>query len=152
MGTRIGRHLRSQFVGYIALVLAMSGTAYAIGANSIGDKQLANNSVGSSEIEPGAVKSSDLQEGSVGAEQLAMLGRLRLHRPDPPRRLQLRPGGHPAGGRKPTPDQAVSGALLALRDRYGGSGTNEFPLPKLTSADGTTRYAVCVNGYFPPRP
>jgi hypothetical protein len=56
--SRIGTHLRGNVVAYLALFVALSGTAYAasLGKNSVHSKQLAPGSVRASEIKGGAVQ------------------------------------------------------------------------------------------------
>lgn len=58
-------------VAYLALVIAMSGSAYAIGKASVGERELKNNAVTSKKIKNGHVKSKDLAKGSVTPEKLA---------------------------------------------------------------------------------
>lgn len=55
---RVGRHVRQQFVGYIALFIALGGVSYAAVA-------LPKNSIRSKQIAPGAVKRSDLGKNAV---------------------------------------------------------------------------------------
>jgi hypothetical protein len=50
-GARIWRHIRSNMVGYVALLLALGGTAYAVDGPLAGQNQ-----VGSEDIINGAVK------------------------------------------------------------------------------------------------
>lgn len=55
--SRAGTHLRNNVVAYLALFVALSGTAYAaLGKNSVDSKQLAPGSVRSSELKRQAVK------------------------------------------------------------------------------------------------
>ena len=53
-----GRHVRQQFVGYLALFIALGGVSYAAITLPI-------NSVGSKQIKRGAVKNSDLGKSAV---------------------------------------------------------------------------------------
>ena len=65
------RHVRSNAVAYLALIVALStGTAYAAGQladGSVTSAKLAKNSVTSAKIKPGQVKSSDLAAKSVSS-------------------------------------------------------------------------------------
>jgi hypothetical protein len=61
---RFRAHLRQQFVGYLALFVALSGTAYA--AATIGPAQIKNDAVRSRHVKDGAVKNPDLGANSVG--------------------------------------------------------------------------------------
>jgi hypothetical protein len=63
---RIGNHLRSNVVGYIALFIALGGAAYAAG--------LARDSVKSKQIKAGAVKSSEVADGSLTGADVADAG------------------------------------------------------------------------------
>lgn len=40
MSRRIGQHLRSNVIGYLALFVALGGTAYALDANSVKSKHI----------------------------------------------------------------------------------------------------------------
>ena len=71
MGSRIVRHLRAHVVGYVALALALSGTAYAVEQNSVGDRALRPDSVGSSELEKDAVANENIRSRAVSAANLA---------------------------------------------------------------------------------
>ena len=59
-------------VSLLALVVALSGTAYAaLAAGSVGTKQLAKASVTKGKIRNGAVTAPKIKDGAVGSEQLA---------------------------------------------------------------------------------
>ncbi len=58
MFARLVRHVRQQFVGYLALFIALGGVSYAA-------VTLPRNSVGSKQIKRGAVKNSDLGRSAV---------------------------------------------------------------------------------------
>jgi hypothetical protein len=63
MSTRLGSHLRANFVGYAALFLTLTmGTAWAAG--------LKPNSVGSKQLKPGAVKQPDLAADAVDSSKV----------------------------------------------------------------------------------
>lgn len=153
MGSRIGGHLRAHFVGYIALVLAMSGTAYAVGANSIGDRELAKNSVGSSEIEPDSVKPRDIEPGSIGAEQLASgySDGCGYHGEIMQVGFEYAPEGTYLANGSLLPIQTHAALFSLYGTTYGGNGTTNFALPNIKSNDGTT-YLVCNTGIYPVRP
>ena len=79
MPSRIGNHVRSNVVGYLALVIALSGTAYA--ANKVGSsdiktgavksKQIGDDKVKSKDIkDEGGVKSQDVKDGSLLGEDI----------------------------------------------------------------------------------
>jgi hypothetical protein len=60
-------------VGIVALVVALSGTAYAgatLGAGSVGTKQLQKGAVTSKKIASNAVTSGKIQPGSIGSKKL----------------------------------------------------------------------------------
>jgi hypothetical protein len=68
MVRRIRRHLASNVVAYIALFLALGGTAVAatkLPKNSVGTKQLKNNAVISSKVKDGSLMFADLMAGQV---------------------------------------------------------------------------------------
>jgi hypothetical protein len=83
LSTRIGGHIRSNVVGYIAIFLfAMSGTATALtGSNTVfsddivngqvRNPDLADNSVGTTKIADGRVFAADLAPDSVGSGKVA---------------------------------------------------------------------------------
>jgi hypothetical protein len=61
-------------VAVVALIAALSGTAYAgitIGKNSVGNKQLRNKSVGTAKLRNGAVSTAKLRKGAVTAAKLS---------------------------------------------------------------------------------
>lgn len=61
MGARIVRHIRSNVVAYMALLVALGGTAYA--AEKIGSGDIKRNAVKSKHVGKGQVKSSDIKDG-----------------------------------------------------------------------------------------
>ena len=78
---RAVRHARRNVIAYLALFLALSGSAYAVEKASVGTKQLKKNAVKTAKIANGAVTSKKLAAGSVdtgkltdGAVQTGKLG------------------------------------------------------------------------------
>lgn len=78
LGSAIGKHIRSNVVAYIALVLALSGTATALqGKNTVFSDDIAKrqvkkpdvgaNAVGTGKMLDGHVSNVDLGEGAIGA-------------------------------------------------------------------------------------
>jgi hypothetical protein len=63
MVRRLRAHFRQQFVGYLALFVALGGTAYA--AATIGPAQIKNDAVRSRHVDDGEVKNADLGANSV---------------------------------------------------------------------------------------
>lgn len=68
MGSRVGRHVRANAVAYLALFLALSGSAYAItlGKNAVKSKNIARKAVKSRHIARGAVKGAQVKESTLG--------------------------------------------------------------------------------------
>jgi hypothetical protein len=63
---RIGRHLRGNAVAYLALFVALTGTAVAIpGHDNVKSKNLATGAVKSKAIAKGAVKASKIRDAAV---------------------------------------------------------------------------------------
>jgi hypothetical protein len=63
----------ADIVGTLALLVAMSGTAYAAHAlpkNSVGSKQIKDNKVTSKDVRDGGIGAADLAAGSVGSTTL----------------------------------------------------------------------------------
>jgi hypothetical protein len=63
----------SMVVAFIALLVALGGTSYAIQAlpsNSVGSKQLKNNAVTSKKLKNGAVTSKKLKNGAVNSDKV----------------------------------------------------------------------------------
>ncbi len=58
-------HFRSNIVGYVALFFALSGMAYALGANTVGSRQLKNDKVKSIDIGDGQVGAVDVNSAEV---------------------------------------------------------------------------------------
>jgi hypothetical protein len=68
--TRLLQHFRGQFVGYIALVLAIGGgTAYA--ANTIGSSDIIDESILTQDIKNAEVKASEIAAGAVNTDKIA---------------------------------------------------------------------------------
>ncbi|HET7734951.1 MAG TPA: hypothetical protein VFK52_03170 [Nocardioidaceae bacterium] len=72
-------HIRNNVVGYLALVVALSGTSYAavqLSAGQVQTKHLANNAVTTKKVKNGTVRAVDLKAGVVknGAVLLAQGG------------------------------------------------------------------------------
>lgn len=65
------RHFRRNVVAYLALFLALSGSAYAVERGSVGTKQLKKAAVKTGKIADGAVTSRKLAAGSVDGPRLA---------------------------------------------------------------------------------
>lgn len=88
MIVRVLSYMRRNAIAFIALSIALGGTAYAgtkisskqiekdavkgrqIAANAVGSSELRSDAVGADEIGSGAVGSSELGNGSVGSNQL----------------------------------------------------------------------------------
>src|SRR5829696_8328910 len=112
MGSRVVGHLRTHVVGYIALVLALSGTAYALERNSVGTGRLGPTRLAAASWRTTPSTASTSSRGPWGAPAPGR-GALRLPRPDHPRRLRLRPGGHASRERPAPAGQPKHGALGA---------------------------------------
>ncbi len=64
----VGRHVRQQFVGYLALFLALGGVSYAaitLPANSVGSKQIKKRAVKNSDLGRSAVTSGKVKNFSL---------------------------------------------------------------------------------------
>jgi hypothetical protein len=66
MGTRITAHIRTNVIGYLALVVALSGTAYAAG--KINGKQIKQNSIPANRLTKSARTSLRGQQGPPGQQ------------------------------------------------------------------------------------
>jgi hypothetical protein len=70
MSRRIRTHIRSNLVGYVALFIALGGTAWAAngplaGRNTVGSSDIINSEVKSSDVGPGAVGTSEVADDST---------------------------------------------------------------------------------------
>jgi hypothetical protein len=65
---KISAHIRSNLVGYVALFIALSGTAWAAG--KIGTRDIRTNAVRSRQIKNGQVKTPDVANNSIGGQQI----------------------------------------------------------------------------------
>src|SRR2546423_3385074 len=73
---KFGAHVRQQFVGYLALFIAVAGSAYAVAANSVGTAQLKNgavtnpklaaNSVGTGKVYDNSLRGADINAATLG--------------------------------------------------------------------------------------
>jgi hypothetical protein len=69
MTGRISEHLRSNVVGYLALFVALSGTAYA--AATVGSGDVINDSLKSADLKNGkAVKAADVKDDALGGADI----------------------------------------------------------------------------------
>ena len=66
MSGRLGSHIRNNVVGYVALFVALSGTAVAVDGSLPGQ-----NTVGSADIIDGEVTAADIKAESIGSAKIA---------------------------------------------------------------------------------
>ena len=76
MLSRIAAHIRGSVVGYIALVLALSGTAYAAG--KINGKQIKPNSIPGNRIRNGSLTGKQVNSSALGTVPNAAAGALAI--------------------------------------------------------------------------
>jgi hypothetical protein len=93
MFARFGRHVRQQFVGYVALFVALGGVSYAATV-------LPRNSVGSPQIKNGQVKAADLANNAVTSAKIKDFSLLAK---------DFKPGQLVAGSRGPAGPQGAKG-------------------------------------------
>jgi hypothetical protein len=70
MSARIRHHIRSNVIGYMALFVALSGTAYAVdgplpGQNQVGSADIINNEVQTADIKDANLTTADIRSGAV---------------------------------------------------------------------------------------
>jgi hypothetical protein len=70
MQERIRNHIRSNVIGYVALFIALSGTAYAVdgplpGQDQVGSADIINNDVQSADLRDGNVAAADIRTSAV---------------------------------------------------------------------------------------
>jgi len=71
MTNRIRKHLSfSNVIAALALFIALGGSAYAVGKNTIGTKQIKNNAVTAKKIKNNAVIASKIKNGAVSGVKL----------------------------------------------------------------------------------
>ena len=105
LGT-LGRHIRQQFVGYIALFIALGGVSYAaikLPPNSVTSKQIKDAQIKTADLGSGAVTASKIKKGSLLAEHFNS-GQHLAGRPGPPG-----PAG-PVGDTGAKGDAGINGA------------------------------------------
>lgn len=122
MGRRFGRHVRQQFVGYVALFIALGGVSYAAVALPI-------NSVGSKQIKRGAVKSSDLGKSAVTTGKVKNGSLLSA---------DFKPGQLPAGATGPQGATGDTGLTGPKGDKGDVGPTTGFPGSNTEFAPSTT--------------
>jgi hypothetical protein len=68
MFARVGRHVRQQYAGFLALFVALGGVSYAavtLPANSVGSRQIKNGQVKKADLGSNAVTAAKVQDGSL---------------------------------------------------------------------------------------
>jgi hypothetical protein len=70
MQNRIAAHVRSNLIGYVALFIALSGTAYAVdgplpGQDQVGSADIINNDVQSADLKDANVASVDIRSSAI---------------------------------------------------------------------------------------
>jgi hypothetical protein len=111
----LNTHIRSNVVGYVALMVALIGvpTTWAVARNTVGSAQIKPNAVKASELADNAVRSGEVADGALSAQDFA------------PGQLPLGPTGPP-------------GPAGANGDR-GPAGSPDTPaqvLEKVSTVDG----------------
>jgi hypothetical protein len=76
MGEKIRGHIRSNVIGYVALFVALSGTAYAVdgpleGQNQVGSADIINNEVQSADIKDANLTNADIRVDAVTTGKIA---------------------------------------------------------------------------------
>jgi hypothetical protein len=122
MSHRVGRHLRHNVVGYIALFVALGGVSYAavsLPKNSVGAKQIKKGAVTRSKLANGAVNGSKVAAGSLTGKQIksATLGQV--------------PSAAHAGGADSATNATHAGSAdtathASAADLLGGSAPSDF--------------------------
>jgi hypothetical protein len=79
MSVGIAQHIRSNVVGYLALFVALSGTAYAVdgplaGQNQVGSEDIINEEVKRDDLGPDAVRTGKVLNETLLAEDIATGG------------------------------------------------------------------------------
>jgi hypothetical protein len=90
---RFTQHVKQQFVGYIALFIALGGVSYAavrLPANSVGTRQIRPKGVKGSDLAANAVTSPKIKDGSLLSSDFAR-GQLLVGPPGP--KGDIGPGG-----------------------------------------------------------
>jgi hypothetical protein len=70
MGKAMFGHIRAHAVGYLALVVALSGTAYAAGGHGIDGRQIRRNSIPGNRVRPGSLTGNRLSAGTITGRQV----------------------------------------------------------------------------------
>ncbi len=150
MHARILNHLRRHVIAYLALTLALTGTAYAMGRNTVGAKEVAPNSVGSSELKKGAVGASEVANGSLGAPEMSSnsvcnwYGQILLLAFD-----DFAPVGTLTANGSTHSIEKYDDLFNVYGTQYGGDGQTDFGLPNIPAPLPGTQYVVCTVGSYP---
>ena len=125
---RFGRHVRQQFVGYMALFVALGGVSYAavtLPKNSVVSKTIKNGQVKAADLRANAVSTKKVKDGSLLSVDFAP-GQLVAGAPGP---------AGPAGPQGPKGDTGTQGAT-------GEPG----PFPGTLPAGKTLRGTYAIGG------
>jgi ABC-type transporter Mla subunit MlaD len=63
VSNRIANHLRSNVIGYVAVFIALSGTAYAV--DRVGPNEIAKNAVMAKHVKKNAIRTADVKDGGL---------------------------------------------------------------------------------------
>ena len=75
MQSRVSRHIRANVVGYLALFVALSGTAMALpGKNTVDSGDIINGEVQKKDIGAGQVETEEVADESLGSADIGGLG------------------------------------------------------------------------------
>jgi len=136
MSARLRRHIRSNVIGYVALFVALSGSAYAVTAprNSISSKSIRNGQVKSPDLQDNGVASVDLQDNGVQSRDIQDAG---------VQSVDLAPGAVQPGNLA----AAAIGAPAFARISGSGVVTSGRGVTHVAHTNGTGHY--CITTSFP---
>jgi hypothetical protein len=134
MSARLRSHVRNNVIGYLALFVALSGSAYAVTAprNSISSKSIRNGQVRSPDLQDNGVAGIDLQDGGVQSGDIQDGG---------VQSIDLAPGAVQA-------TNLAAGAIGApgfARISSSGSVLSGRGVAGVTHTNGTGTYCITMN-------
>ena len=123
-------HLRQQYLGLLALFVALGGTSYAVATGSVDSREIKNNSIGTTDIRNNSLRGGDVRNRSLTERDLKL-------------------GTLPAGARGPAGPAGPAGSARGYA-RFDAGGFNAAQSKGVVSAVPAAGGDWCFDLSFTP--